>query len=251
VDMLLSTFTKRKRVQKMKGAILEGRVISLPRGVGENDYVAVWKNCIYVRKWRTDNGKIYCKRNNRWHLIANNVRDYYVGCMNRVMPRYFDQYGYAIYETNASGFYLLDCITGKNIYHGDFDTEDFNIKVGMSEDHSNSCFLIKKDTTRGKKFKLLDSYGKKVFERDHIEFLNTESFDGLRLLTFGTNKSSKVGLIIYFLGECKVILPKKYDRIYLGGIVKDKFGNFHYPTIETKKGKEHIFFDINGSVIDV
>ena len=249
MNKYLVTSTKERRY-RMKGAIVEGRVISLPKGVGENDLVTVWNYCMFVRSRKPGTGKIYFRNNGKWKQIATDVRIYYVGVINRIMPCYYEKYGYAIYQTKTPGYFILDCITGKNIYHGEFDIDDFNIKAGMSDDHSNSCFLIKKDATRGKKFKLLDSRGKKVFEEDYIEFLNKESFDGLRLLTIRTNKSFKLGLIRYFSDECKEILPNEYDGIHLGGIVKDKYGNFHYPTIEAKKGDEHIFFDINGSVIE-
>lgn len=233
----------------MKGAIVEGRVISLPKGVGEDDYVAVWNNCIYVRKWREDNGKIYCKRNNRWQLIANNVRNYHVGCMNRVMPRYFDQYGYAIYETNASGFYLLDCYTGNKIYHGDFEVDDLSICKGMSKDHGKSCFRLYFKNVRDRRFELRDFEGNKVFKEETIKFLTDDSYDGLWLFTFKPKKKHKVGALSYFKGECRVILPAEYDDIKMKGVIKDKEGKYHFPTIEAGKGEHRTLFDINGNII--
>ena len=240
----------KEREYKMKGVIKEGKVISLPGGVSENDYVEEWNNCIYVRKWRADNGKIYCKRNNRWHLIAKNVRDYYVGCKSRVMPRYFDQYGYAIYETNAKGYYLLDCYTGKKIYHGDFEVDDLSICTGMSKNHEKSCFRLQFKNVRNKRFEIRDSEGKKVFEESSIHFLTEDSFDNLWLFTFIAKEAHGIGAISYFMGECKVIIPDEYDYIRLKGVIKDTSGRYQYPTIEAGKGEQHTLFDINGKVIE-
>ena len=233
----------------MKGVTIEGKVISLPRGVGENDYVAVWDRCIYVRKVM-GSGIIYYKRNNRWTAIAKNVRDYYVGSINRVSPRYFEQYGYAIYETNASGFFLLDCYTGKKICHGEFEVDDLSICKGMSKDHGKSCFRLCFKYVRDRRFELRDFEGNKVFKEETIKFLTDDSFDGLWLFTFKQKNKHEVGALSYFKGECIVIIPDEYDYIRMKGVIKDKEGKYHYPTIEAGKGEQHTLFDINGKIIE-
>ena len=242
-------------------ALLQWKLITLPDDVCDGESIEEWKNCLYVFNHKTRVGRIYFKNLTEWKLVASNVRSYTVNRYGYNMPNYLNEYGYAFFTTTDKfGNNLLDCITGKVIFQGNFQIK--SAIEGMHRNHEDSCFIFKQTVDDHVEYVLTNHEGKMILGEGYVgkdkkvEFLTYKAFGGIRPILFSDKKKGKVGLLHYFKGECIQITPVKYDSIsILLGAIKDSKGKLHYPTYKAtytyQNKKFEKYFDMNGREVKI
>lgn len=181
---------------------------NLPNYDRKKEKIEVWKNCCYVYGDNTL-GRIYGKRDDTWNLIASDVRHYYVGPYSISVMPYYDERGYALFDTaDRVGTYLLDCETGKIIYQGHFE-RNLTLKMGMAAEHKDSCFIFKicLDDDDYDSYILTDYKGKPVLDERYlgrgkkISFFSHEPIEGYVYLIKFEDEKGKCEILRYARGE--------------------------------------------------
>lgn len=235
----------------------------LPPYDRENEKIDVWNNCCYVYGPHIL-GRIYFNKDDTWELIASDVRHYYVGPYDISVMPYYDKRGYALFDTaNTVETYLLDCETGKIVYQGYFE-RSLTLRLGMSDDHQNSCFIFKicLGNDDFESYLLTDYQGKTVLNERYvgkgkkISFLLSEPLIGhIYLIRF--EKEGKCSILRYSKGKVRQIIEPKYDEIIYCGESVDRQGIIHTTTFKAlrrnrkAKAKEESYYDLDGKKIEM